>query len=137
MSISEEKLRILKMVESGKITAEEGAKLIEAIERQEKAETVETSVVEETSNFEKDLKGKLLKIRITDIETNEVKINLSFPLKFARFAKAMVPHMEKLRLEKEGINLEEILDSIGSVTEGKIVDIEDKANGHRIEVWIE
>ncbi len=137
MDINNEKLRILKMVENGKITAEEGVKLIEAIEDREREETVEGTVVEEVPNFQKELKGKLLKIRITDIETDEVKINLSFPLKFARFAKAMIPHMEKLRLEKEGINLEEILDSIGSVTEGKIVDIEDKANGHRIEVWIE
>ena len=31
MSMSDEKLRILKMVENGKITAEEGVKLIEAI----------------------------------------------------------------------------------------------------------
>ena len=129
MSMSDEKLRILKMVENGKITAEEGVKLIEAIEKRKETE--------ETPVFQNNYKEKHLKIKVTDTGADEVKVNLSFPLKFARFAKAMIPHMEKLKLQKEGINLEEILDSIGSITEGKIVDIEDKEHGQRIEIWIE
>ncbi len=133
MYTGDEKLRILKMVEEGKITAEEGAKLLNAME------TGKSTSEEENVHFPKQVntKGKALRIRITEMDSNKTKINLTFPLKFAKFIKAMIPPMEKIKLEHQGVNLDDILDSIGSSTEGKIVDISDEEDGHHIEVWIE
>ncbi len=63
--------RILKMVEEGKLSPDEGAKLIEALDAKEKK------------------KGKVLRIYVLSPDGDEV--NIRIPLKLIKFAKKFIP----------------------------------------------
>ena len=100
--MSEEVLRILEMVKSGKITPEEGEKLISAIG--------------EGGEVKKSTAGKrsMLRIRVdvADPEKSEqAKVNVNIPLAIAKKAAgllALVPKDVKSELEQEGIDLNAI-----------------------------
>lgn len=121
-----EKKKILEMVQEGKVNAEEAARLFDALD-QDKQEAAEASSSPAT----------MVKIKVSDKHTGEVKTNISLPLKIARFLKALVPAGERERLESQGIDLDTIFARFDSDVRGKLVEVEDRQNGHLIEVWIE
>lgn len=134
MGLSEEKIKILKMLEEGKINAEDAAKLIEALENSENEEK-DTGFAAAGANAVK--AGTSLIIKVTDISTGKVKVNLTIPIRLAHFAKMLVPASEKFRLERHGVNLDELFDTLGAGKIGKILEVEDETDGQRIEIRIE
>ena len=130
MSLSEEKMKILKLLEEKKISAEEAAELLEALEESEEKE-------EEIAQPKTFREGKSLKIRVSDSNTGKVRVNLTIPLRLARFARTMVPAFEKMNLERKGIDIEEIINAIDSGITGKILEVDDELNAQHIEIWIE
>lgn len=114
----EERLRILKMLEEGKVSAEEAAKLLEALE-----------VPEEPSEG----KAKWFRVRITSEEGQKVNVNL--PLSLAKLAVRFIPREAKLKMEEKGVDLDRILGELTEVKIGKLVEVADGEN--RVEVWIE
>ena len=125
--INEERMRILQMIQEGKITAEEGAKLLEAMEETDK-EPEQISLPRE---------GKSLKVKITEINSGSVKVNLSLPLGIARFVKNFIPPAERMKLEDRGIDLDSVFANLDLGTLGKLIEVEDEQEGHKIEIWIE
>jgi hypothetical protein len=96
----DEKLKILKMVEEGKISSDEAHKLLEALE----AKPIENKA-----------KGKWLKVRV--FENGAQKVNVRIPLKLIRIlAKAggkiniSLPDEAQEKLAEKGIALENIKD---------------------------
>lgn len=134
MGLSEEKMKILKMLEEGKINSEDAAKLIEALE---KSESTERGGQEETETAKSLETGTSLKIKVTNMDTGKVKVNLTIPMKLAHFAKTLVPSSEKFKLEQHGINLDELFSTLGTGKIGKILEVEDEIDRQRIEIWIE
>jgi hypothetical protein len=125
--ISEEKIRILKMVESGKISAEEGATLLEAIE-----ETPEEKASGQQSSL-----GRILNIKVTNSETGEAKVNLKVPLGVAHIIKSLIPAAELQKLQERGINLDLLFQNIDSGAIGQLIDVEDKEHNQIIQISIE
>jgi hypothetical protein len=119
-----EQMKILQMLQEGTIKAEEAAKLLEALEDGEEERPVSES-------------GKLLKIKISDTYSGEVKVNIGVPLGFARFLKDLIPSSERARIESQGVDLDAVFANLDSGTKGKLVDVEDVQDGHLIEIWIE
>lgn len=117
--MKEEIKKILKMVESGKLKAEEAEKLIEAILDTEK----------------KTCSGKFLKIKIEDNEGEKVNINI--PIALVKMATKFIPKDKKEYLKEKDIDIDEILSSIKEATEGEIINIEDKKDGSYVKIWIE
>ena len=134
MGLSEEKMKILKMLEEGKISSEDAAKLIEALEKSESREQGEEKKAETEKSLDT---GTSLKIKVTDIDTGKVKVNLTIPMKLAHFAKNLVPSSEKYKLEQHGINLDELFSTLGTGKIGKILEVEDEIDRQRVEIWIE
>ncbi len=99
--MNEEVLRILEMVKSGKISAEEGEKLLAAIGQG--GETMPAAG-----------KRSMLRVRVDvkDPDKEETaKVNINVPLALAKKAAglvALVPKEAKAELEKEGIDLNAI-----------------------------
>ncbi|MCK4233380.1 hypothetical protein KAU34_07610 [candidate division WOR-3 bacterium] len=96
----DEKLKILKMLEDGKISSEQANKLLEAIENK-------------SNNIES--KAKWLKVKV--IEDGCQKVNIKIPLKVIRIAAKIggklninLPEEAKEKLAEKGINLEKIDD---------------------------
>jgi hypothetical protein len=123
MATTEERMRILRMIQEGKITAEEGAKLLSALRESRKDSRPVTS--------SKGSKG-LLRVRVTDVLTGKPKVSVNLPMGLVDAG------MSIARQYAPDINFSEIADAIrtGQV-EGKIVDVVDEEDGEHIEVFID
>src|SRR5512137_2707130 len=72
MATTEERMRILKMIQEGKITAEEGSKLLSALRESRKDARVAVASSRAT-------KG-MLRVRVTDMVTGKAKVSVNLPL---------------------------------------------------------
>ncbi len=143
-----EKEKILQMVAEGKITVDDGERLLKAITEskkesdEEKRNQIVTTIVKKekmnsNSTSSKKLKGKLI-IQVDSSEGDNVKINL--PLKLANFAMNMIPKEKRVMINNEGVDLDEILGNIGDLVDE--VDGEDiiniqSSNGDNVRIYIE
>ena len=123
MATSEERLRILKMVEEGKITAEEGAKLLAALSDSRKPPKRPTRQGAGGARW--------LRVRVTDMVTGKAKATVNLPLGLVdaglNIASQYAP----------GVNFEELIQAINDGAEGKIIDVLDEEDGEHVEIFIE
>jgi len=79
MATTEERMQILKMVSEKKITAEEGARLLSALEPEKKMGAA--VVVGGPSS------PRWFRIRVTDLETGKSKVNVNLPMSLSRWGR--------------------------------------------------
>ena len=125
--MDEEALKILKMIEEGKITAEEGKNLLDALGNA----PVEEEKIKKTAAPAK--KNKILRVIIDTKGDDNAKVRVNVPLEVAKKLAgltALIPKEAKQEMQEKGIdidaiNLEEL---IGMFQDGLIdenlVDIE-------------
>jgi len=136
--MSEERIRILKMVEEKKITAEEAAKLLEAIE----------SPGSDIQNG----RAHWLKVRVFQKGSEKPKVRVTVPLSLLKIAtklggkfQMMMPEQAKAQMEAKGIRLdaesfediEKLFDQFAVNGRYQMVDVEDDETGDRVEVYVE
>lgn len=111
--MTEERLQILRMVEQGKVSAEEAAKLMGALGDDKGSARPEARRT-----------NKLVRIRVR--EGDKTKVNVNVPLELARVALRFMP-MKVLREQgvSEQLDIEEVVRLLDEGLEGKIVDIQD------------
>lgn len=119
---SEERKKVLQMVEEKKISVEEAEKLFT-----EMAETEQLPVVKTSSS------KKFLRIEVMDGE-DQVKVNL--PISLVKLGLSFVPKEAKTQLENQNIDLNEIVKAIEEGADGKLVDIQEK-NGAKVSIYLE
>ncbi len=123
MAMNEERMKILRMIDEGKITAEEGAKLIAALGDSRK----------NTRRSWHSASGgaRYLRVRVTDAITGKPKATVNLPLALVdaglNIASQYAP----------GINLDELAEAINAGAEGKIIDVMDEEDGEHVEIYIE
>ncbi len=125
MATTEERMEILKMIQSGQISAEEGAALLEAM----KEEKTPPTGPEPSARTQQ---PRRLRIRVSDLETGRRKVNIDLPWNLINVGMHM-----GARFTPEGINLEEVMQALQAGTEGKIVDVEDAEDSERVEIFVE
>lgn len=123
MSLTEERMQILKLLEQGQITADEAAKLLSAVE----------------SGAREDRRGRTapprwLRVRVTDMRTGKAKVNVNIPMSLVNVGLKMGA---KFAPEMEGVDMEEIKQAIQEGAQGKIVDVEDEEDLEHVEIFIE
>jgi hypothetical protein len=128
MSTSEERLKILNMIAEGKITAEEGAKLLNALSRSKsKQRTKDTQGMEGAE-------PRFLRVRVTDTRSGKVIVNVNLPISLVdvgmRMGARFVPDIEE-------IDFEDLREGIKHGMRGKIVDVQDDDTGEHVEVFLE
>jgi len=123
--------RVLTMIQEGKIDADKGSELIQALK--DKDETTNTLLEKPTKYLD-----KTLKIRVVSAENDNVTVNL--PIKLVKVVlmaghsiAASIPQSEKY-VKDIDINL--IIEAIENELDGQIVDIK-SANGDTVSVIIE
>lgn len=121
----EDKKRILKMIEEGKINAEEAIKLLDVLGSTEKCDGIVKSEVVEDDDFF-DLKndgkgGKILFVRVKSNDGSKVKINI--PLEFIKIMGG-IGSMYSNELEKYNIDIEKLMNAIDNGFVGRLVDVE-------------
>lgn len=125
MVTSDERMRILKMVEDGKLTAEEGARLLAAL-RETRKETRSQMAPSRTG-----MKG-WLRVRVTDLASGRTKVNVNLPLGLVDAGMNIATQFAP------DINFSQIADAVrNGELEGKIVDVVDEEDGEHIEVYVD
>lgn len=123
VEMSEERLQILRMVQEGKISVEEGARLIDALNEPGPPPPAPWELK----------RGKTLRIRVEDADGS--KVNLNIPVALASLAARFIPK-GALTVDGEEISVEEIIQIVREGSEGKILQIEE-ADGSKVEVTVE
>ncbi len=129
MVSTEERLKVLKMVEESKISAEQAVELLLALESQEKP-----AKKSETFTGSSKAGGKWLRVKVTDAETGRSRVNIRVPTSLVGAGLKMGM---RLSPEIEALDTEQIMQFIESGTIGKIVDVTDDKDNEHIEVYIE
>jgi hypothetical protein len=126
MATAEERMKILKMIEEGKISAKDGADLLRALDKDNISKTSEP------------LKGaspaKWFRVRITDVATGKNKVNINIPMGLVNVGMKMGARFAP---EVEGVDFDELTAMIQGGAQGKVVDIIDNEEGEHVEIFVE
>lgn len=128
--MNDEIKKILKMVEEKKITAEEGEKLIDALDENAYNVPAETANTSQKVN-----KPRFLRIHVDGDEKVDVNIPLSLVEFGMKFGMKVGPKFSPQMKELEGIDFKEIIDAVKNGATGKIVDIH--TQDETVEIYVE
>jgi hypothetical protein len=131
MASTEERMRILMMIQEGKISAAEGARLIEALDDLSEPSTP-TAFASASSLSGK--KPRYLRVLITDTDTGKARVNVRLPVSLINSGIRMGARFAP---EIEGLEMEDLNAWLNSGEAGQIVDIFDEEDGEHIEVFLE
>ncbi len=127
MATTEERMKILRMIQEGKITAEEGAKLLAALKENRKPNVGRPNVPMGGGRG-------WLRVRVSDIATGKTKVNVNLPLALMdaglRIGAQYAP-------ELQGMDLAQLVNEVKSGASGKIIDVVDEEDGEHVEIFIE
>lgn len=132
MATVEERMRILKMVEDGKVTAEDGAKLLAALDDSRKPPRPMSPPPPPGSGTT--ASGRWLRIRVTDVNTGRPKVNVNIPMGLVNVGLKMGA---KFAPEVDGMDVQQITEAINSGMTGKIIDVTDEEDGEHVEIFVE
>jgi SHOCT-like domain len=124
MSTTEERMRILKMVSDKQITAEEGAKLLEALRA---GQSAAQDMVEPN-------KSRWLRVRVTDRATGKSKVNVNIP---AGLLDVGLKMGARFAPNTAGMDLQAVQAAMKEGMQGKIVDVDDEEHNERVEIFLE
>ena len=125
MASVEERMKILKMIEEGKLSAEEGTKLLAAL-----------NVKRPTSIRPSGMPGgaKWLRIRVTDTRTGRSKASVQIPIALVDAGLKIGAHFAP---EVDGVDMSNVMEALRSGVTGKIIDVTDEEDGEHVEIYVE
>jgi hypothetical protein len=128
MNATDERMLILRMIEDGKVSAEEGAKLLASIGQE--PERKPKAVISQ----KRPGGAQWFKVRVSDSKTGKMKALVNLPIGLMdwglRVGAQFAPEME-------GLDLNELSEILRSGADGKIVEVIDEEDGEHVEIYIE
>ena len=128
MANSEERMKILKMIEEGKISADEGSKLLSALSGARKGVTAPSRPSGMGSS------ARWLRIRVTDVRTGRSKASVQIPLALVDAGMKIGAHFAP---EVEGVDMSNVMEALRMGVTGKIIDVVDEEDGEHVEIYVE
>ena len=123
--MSDDRLRVLEMIQNKTITAAEGADLLKALDKADE----NLKPVPQKNAF------KMFKIKV--LSSDGDKVNVQIPIEFAKVAlRSGKGFMKVDQIEDLDLDIEAILDMIDSGMLGEIVNVE-SADGDLVKIVIE
>jgi hypothetical protein len=122
MATAEERMRILKMVSDKQITAEEGARLLEALRSGG-----------EVPRGEGDL-PRWLRVKVTDRRSEKVKLNVTIPVGLVDVGLRMGARFAP---ELSGMDSSAIQSALREGVRGRILSVDDDGDEERVEIFVE
>ena len=126
MSTAEERLKILNMIAEKKISAEEGAQLLSALQSTDRKGGAGGLSVSGDARY--------LRIKVTNLMTGRERASVSIPINLLSVAMRMGARFAP---EMEGVSYEEVLSAIQQGMRGKIVDVTEDETGEHVEIFVE
>ena len=137
MASNEERIKILQMISEGKISADEGAKLISALTAA--SSTEEEIEIEEPghslSNHSMNGahgRARSVRIRVTDTFTGKKMVNIHIPMSLVNFGLRLAP-----KHTTNGIDMQELRTILNSGELGRLIDVYDEEEGRHVEIMVE
>lgn len=132
MATTEERMKILQMIQEGKISAEDGAKLLSALT----SSAARNKPRRPGSNLpQRRGVAKWLRVRVTDMRTGKAKVNVNLPLSLLEAGMSIAGHFA------DDINVDDIMTAISDAIDdnmtGKIIDVVDGEDGEHVEIFID
>jgi len=127
MATTEERMKILKMIEEGKLIAEEGAKLLSAL----------SAAQAKTQGVSGELgigAARWLRVRVTDVNTGRSKATVQIPISLIDAGMKIGAHFAP---EIDGVRMDELIAALRTGMTGKIVDVTDDEDGEHVEIFVE
>jgi hypothetical protein len=120
-SSTDERNRVLYMVESGKLTAAQAAQLLDTLD-------LERSPSREQS------RNRTARVRVTNLATNRQKVNVTIPVSLIQVGLRLGT---RLAPQVSGSALEDLLRAIEGGATGRLLDLQDLEEGERVEIFAE
>jgi hypothetical protein len=130
MATSEERVRILKMIQEGKISPAEGVKLLETLGQPPPP----TAPLPEMPVNPSGRGARWFRVRVTDTNTGKVRVNIRLPISVITTGFKLGARFSP---QVEGLDMGQLMDAIRSGEMGQIVDVMDDKDGEHVEVFLE
>jgi len=127
MANSEERMKILKMIEEGKISADEGSKLLSALSDSRRGMPTPPRPPGGGT-------ARWLRIRVTDTRTGRSKASVQIPLALVDAGMKIGAHFAP---EVEGVDMSNVMEALRMGVTGKIIDVVDEEDGEHVEIFVE
>ena len=140
MVSTEERMRILNMLQEGQVTPEQAAQLLQALEetpvvvKQRPAPAQAPQFVEHIPPVEPGRPPRWLRVRVTDMDSGRPRVNVRLPLSLVNIGLKMG---KQFAPEIEGIDFNEVVKAIQEGETGTFVDVYDEEDGEHVEVFLE
>lgn len=126
MATTDERMQVLKMIEEGKISVEEGTELLRLLSKSEAGTTAEP--------LRGASKPRRFRVRVTDLNSGRSKVSVNIPMGLVdvglRMGARFVPELES---DQYG----ELVEMVRAGKQGKVIDVVDDDSGEHIEVFVE
>lgn len=142
MATMEERMKILQMVQEGKITPEDAAQLLEALSAGERRRPAGAAyagrpvgpAAPEPPAGGTGRRPRWLRVRVTDTNTGRPRVNVRLPVSMVSMGLKMG---SKFAPQVEGLDADQLMQIIESGEIGQIVDVYDEEDGEHVEVFLE
>ncbi len=131
MATSEERIRILNLVQEGKITAQDGAQLLAAIDGTPQPPAAPKMP---DATIPPERTGRWFRVKVTSTKNEKKQVNVRLPVSLIKVGMKMGA---KFSPEVEKVDVDELIQLINSGKIGQMVDIYDEEDGDHVEVYIE
>jgi hypothetical protein len=128
MPTNEERLKILKMVQDGKISAEQAIQLLESVDT-EKTASPGSTVKTQTGG-----PGHWFRVKVSDTTTGKMRANVRLPISLVNAGLKMGA---KFSPEMDGMDMNVLNEALRSNRTGLIMDVFDDEDGEHVEIYIE
>lgn len=136
-----DRVRILEMLQNGKISVEEAEQLLSALGRRAESGAPAESVPMKDSRGRK---ARKLRILVDAGEGKDARVNMSIPLSLVRTVGPLVltnmPAAAREQMEKNGVQVDSLLGDIDTMLQendlGDIVNIDTEKDGKNIKIRI-
>lgn len=139
MVTSQERMRVLEMLQEGKLTAEAAAQLLEAMGEGDAAasqavESPESVWSTAQVGLAEGKKATWLRVRVTDTNSGRTRVNVRVPLALVNLGIKMG---SRFAPEIEGLDMAALLQAVQAGETGPFVDVVDHEDGEHVEVFLE
>jgi hypothetical protein len=124
MVTADERLQILKMIEEGKITPDEGARLLSALSSRTGSRRAGPTATS----------ARWFRVRVSDTRTGRNKVNVSIPMGLVNVGVKMGARFIP---EDADIDIQELFEQVRSGAQGKIFEAINEEDGEHVEIFIE
>lgn len=134
MTTAEERMKILSMVQEGKISAEDGIALLEVMNRSDHTGATRSPARAQAAASGGASEGRWFRVRVTDTRTGKTRVNLRMPV---GMVSAGMKLGARFAPQVKGLEAKSLMEMLNSGAVGKVVDVYDEEDGEHVEVFIE